>query len=140
MDPLPITSRLTLPPDELEVSFARSGGPGGQNVNKVESKVQLRFSIRESRSLSEGQRHLILQRLGARLTGDGDLLIQASNHRERARNMTDARERLAALLRGALAPVKKRRKTRPTRASRERRLESKRRRGQTKRDRRRPIE
>ncbi len=140
MDPLQITSRLTLAPDELELSFARSGGPGGQNVNKVESKVLLRFSIRESHSLSEGQRHLILQRLGGRLTGAGDLLIQASNHRERARNLADARERMAALLRGALAPVKKRRKTRPTRASRERRLEGKRRRGQTKRDRRRPIE
>ncbi|MCB9914723.1 MAG: aminoacyl-tRNA hydrolase [Planctomycetes bacterium] len=140
MDPLPVTSRLVLPADELEVSFARAGGPGGQNVNKVESKVVLRFSVRESRALSEGQRHLLLQRLSARLTGEGELVLHASSHRERARNLDDARERLAELLRAALAPTKTRRKTRPTRGSVRKRLDTKRRRGEVKRDRRKDYE
>ncbi len=140
MEPLRVTSRLTLPPEELRVSFARSGGPGGQNVNKVASKAVLRFSVRESRSLSDGQRHLLLQRLGGRLTTEGELVIHASRHREQARNVEDARERLAETLRGALVEPKKRKNTRPTRGSQRRRLESKRRRGQVKADRRRKHE
>jgi ribosome-associated protein len=140
MDPLPVTNRLTLPADELEVSFARSGGPGGQNVNKVASKAILRFSVRESRVLSDAQRHLLLQRLSSRLTGDGELVLHAQTYREQARNLQDARERLAELLRGALAPPQKRHKTRPTRGSVKRRLDSKRRRGDLKRDRRKDHE
>lgn len=136
MDPLPVNHRLTLPAEELQVSFARSGGPGGQNVNKVASKAVLRFSIRHSRALNEGQRHLLLQRLSSKLCGDGELVLHASNHREQARNIEDARERLAELLRAALAPQKKRRKTRPTKGSVKRRLEAKSRRGDLKRDRR----
>jgi len=140
MEPLRVTSRLILPPEELRVSFARSGGPGGQNVNKVASKAVLRFSVRESHSLSDGQRHLLLRRLGGRLTTEGELVIHASRHREQARNVEDARERLAETLRGALVEPKKRKNTRPTRGSQRRRLESKRRRGQVKADRRRKHE
>jgi len=140
MEPLRVTSRLTLPPEELRVSFARSGGPGGQNVNKVASKAVLRFSVRESHCLSDGQRHLLLRRLGGRLTTEGELVIHASRHREQARNVEDARERLAETLRGALVEPKKRKNTRPTRGSQRRRLESKRRRGQVKADRRRKHE
>jgi len=136
VEPLRITNRLTLPPDELRVSFARSGGPGGQNVNKVESKAVLRFSVRHSRALSDSQRRLALQRLGGRLCGEGELVIHASRYREQARNVEDARARLALLLREALSPPKRRRKTRPTRASVRRRLDAKRKRGDRKRERR----
>ena len=128
--------RIEIPPDELRVSFARSGGPGGQNVNKVESKVVLRFSVAKSAQLRQDDRERIRARLGSRLTAGGELVIHASSHRQRARNLEDARERLAAALRAALAPRKARRKTRPTRASVERRIEQKRRRSDTKRSRR----
>jgi len=140
MEALPITSRLSIPADELEVSFARSGGPGGQNVNKVASKVLLRWSVRDSGALSDGQRHLLMQRLSARLVGEGELLIQSSTHREQARNLEDARERLAEIVRAALHQAKKRRATKPTRGSQRRRLETKRQRSQIKKDRRRTHE
>jgi len=136
VEALRVTSRLTLPAEELRVSFARSGGPGGQNVNKVASKVVLRFSIRDSAALSEGQRRRLLERLESRLRGEGELVIHASNHREQARNLEEARERLAKLLQDGLTEVKPRKKTRPTRASKRRRLDAKKQRGQLKKDRR----
>ena len=138
MEALRVTSRLSIPAEELEVSFARSGGPGGQNVNKVASKVLLRWSVRDSRALSDGQRHLLMQRLSSRLVGEGELLVQASNHREQARNLEDARERLAETVRAALHQPKTRRATKPTRGSQRRRVEAKRRRGDVKKGRRRP--
>jgi ribosome-associated protein len=136
VEPLKVTNRLTIPPEELQVSFARSGGPGGQNVNKVASKALLRFSITESTCLTNDQRRILLERLSGRLVGEGEILIQASNHREQARNIEDARARLAAILNGALTPRKKRRPTKPTRSSQRRRLDAKRQRGQIKKDRR----
>ncbi len=136
MEPLRVNSRLVIPPDELAVSFARSGGPGGQNVNKVATKVVLRFSVGASRALGETRRARLTRRLAARLSRAGELVIHASRHRERARNLEDARERLARMLREALTVAKARRPTRPTKASKERRMDAKRRRAQLKRERR----
>lgn len=136
MEPLRVTSRLVIAPEELAVSFSRSGGPGGQNVNKVETRVTLRFHVANSPALSEPQRARALERLGARLTGEGELILSSSRTRRRARNLEDARERLAVLLREATAVRKPRRPTRPTRSSVRRRLEEKKRRSQTKRERR----
>lgn len=132
---LEILPGLSLPPEELSFTAARSGGPGGQNVNKVASKVLLSFDVSASPSLSEAQRARILERLAPRITKDGLLRVQASNHREQARNLEDARERLRALLAAALERPRSRRPTRPTRGSRERRLGAKRRRSEVKRQR-----
>ncbi|MDP6763026.1 MAG: alternative ribosome rescue aminoacyl-tRNA hydrolase ArfB [Planctomycetota bacterium] len=136
MEPLRVTSRLVIPPGELAVSFSRSGGPGGQNVNKVETRVTLRFDVARSTALSEPQRERALERLAPRLTGEGELILTSSRTRRRARNLADARERLAALLREATAVRKPRKSTRPTQGSVRRRLEEKKRRSQTKRERR----
>ena len=117
------------------MSFARSGGPGGQKVNKTASQVQLRFSVRESSCLGERRRSILLRALRSRLTDSGELLVRAQRHREQARNLEDARERLAEALRSALKPNKARKATKPTRASRERRMEAKRQRGRRKQER-----
>ena len=137
MEPLRINSHLVLPANELSVTAARSGGPGGQNVNKVATKVILRFDVTTSRVLGERRKSLLFARLASRLTSRGELVIHASTYRDRARNLEDARERLATTLREALRSEKKRVATRPTRASKRRRLDSKRRRGELKRERRR---
>lgn len=130
---LVVHRRLTLPARELRWSFARSGGPGGQNVNKVETKAILRFHVAGSPTLSEDQRRRLLRALAPRLSGDGWLVIQASRSRQRARNREEARERLARLLGEGLRRRRKRVPTRPTRGSVERRLTEKRRRGDVKR-------
>lgn len=131
-----LASGLVLPADEVEIEFTRAGGPGGQNVNKVESKVVLRFPLARTRVLNAEQRELALTRLGPRLTTDGDLVLHCSMHRERARNVEEAFARLAALLDGAIKRQRKRRATKPTRGSQMRRLTEKRQRGDTKRGRR----
>jgi ribosome-associated protein len=136
MEPLRINSRLILPPGELHVTFSRSGGPGGQNVNKVATRVQLRFSVLESPSLGERRRALLLRQLGSRLTKGGEVIVHASSHRERGRNLEEARQRLAALLCSALQAPKSRKPTKPTRASKRKRLDAKRKRGDLKRSRR----
>lgn len=133
---LRVRADLEIPEGELDEQFVRSGGPGGQNVNKVASKVVLRFSVRASACLSDSQRGRLLARLGSRLNAEGELVIHASRHRDQARNRADARERLAELLRDGLKQGRRRRATRPTRGSVERRLAAKKRRSETKRRRR----
>lgn len=131
---------LFIPPDELDFQAARSGGPGGQNVNKVESKVILRYDVRRSRCLTEEQRLLLLEKLAGRLTREGQLVLHSSKHREQSRNAEAARERMLEILREALLPRPVRVETRPRRAAKERRLKAKRTRSAVKRARRRPAD
>ena len=120
-----ITPTLRIPASELTETFSRSGGKGGQNVNKVETRVELRFDVAGSPSLSEWQRRRLMVRLANRLDGEGVLRITASEERTQLGNRRRAEARFRTLLREALQPVKKRRPTRPTAASQRRRVESK---------------
>lgn len=135
---LTINDQLTLPASELTVDFVRSSGPGGQHVNKTSSQAQLRWNVVQSTSVSDQQRARITARLRSRLTTDGDLIVSSGLHRSRDRNLDECLERITRLIAQALTVPKARRPTRPTRASKERRIDAKRRRSQTKRDRRAP--
>ena len=137
-DEIRITGRVRVFPHEIALSYARSGGPGGQHVNKTSSKVLLRWNLETSGALSEEQRARVREKLAGRLTEDGELLVTSEKHREQSRNVDDAVAKFAEILRDALRVPKKRRATKPTRASQTRRLDAKRRRGDVKRDRRRP--
>jgi ribosome-associated protein len=126
---LPITATLSLDPSEIEIAFIRSSGPGGQNVNKVATAAQLHFDLRRSPSLPDGIKARAARAAGSRLTTEGVIVITADRFRTQALNRDDAIARLIALLRGAVVPPKPRRATRPTLASKERRLEGKKQRG-----------
>jgi ribosome-associated protein len=128
-----ITPHIQLDEDEIQESFVRASAPGGQNVNKVATAVQLRFDVANSSSLPEDVRQRLLNLGGRRLTAQGVLVIQSQQHRTQEQNRQEALQRLVELLRRAATPPKKRYKTRPTRASQEKRLDKKRRRGLVKR-------
>src|SRR5258708_11314721 len=132
---LEVTAHITIPDSELEEHFILSSGAGGQNVNKVASAVQLRFDALHSPSLPDDVRVRLLRLAGHRLTKDGVVIVTARESRDQVRNRQIARERLAELIRRAIFVPKKRKPTRPTRASKERRIESKKRTGFTKRQR-----
>ena len=129
---LQITPTIEIPDNELSETFVRASGPGGQNVNKVASAVELRFDVARSAVLPEPLRARLLARRDRRLTADGVLVIQASRFRDQAKNREDARTRLAEIVRAALHVPKKRVATKPTRASKERRIASKKKRAQHK--------
>ena len=136
-----INDQIALDDAEIEERFVKASGPGGQIVNKVATAVQLRFDAAHSPSLSQSIRIRLLRLAGRRATTTGIIVITADRFRLQSRNRADARARLVALVRKAAQPVKARRATVPTRASRERRLEEKKRRGDMKRARRgRPSE
>jgi len=128
-----ITPDICIDEDEIQETFLRASGPGGQNVNKVSTAVQLRFDVAGSRSLPEDVRQRLLRMGGKRVTAQGVLVIQSQQHRTQEQNREAALRRLVELVRRAAEPPKKRYQTRPTRASQERRLEKKRHRGLVKR-------
>jgi ribosome-associated protein len=132
MDPLFVNSNLTIPAAELVVTASRSGGPGGQNVNKVNTKVTLRWNVLESRVLSFEIRNRLLSRLSNKLTGNGDLVISTEETRSQDRNIEISLAKLREIVIQALHVPKKRRATRPSAGARERRIKSKTQRGQTK--------
>lgn len=129
--PLEVGS-LVIPDRELELSFVRSSGPGGQNVNKVSTAVQLRFALARSTTLSAPAKSRLRALAGRRLTEEGDILIIARNHRTQEQNRREALSRLAGLIERALVVPRARKPTRPSRAAREQRLEAKGRRRRTK--------
>lgn len=133
-----ISPSIDIPESELTERFLRADGPGGQHVNRTESAVELRFDVMQSPSLPDAVRLRVLARRDRRLTDDGVLVIQARRFRDQARNRDDARNRLIEIIRGSLVPPKKRVATKPSRASKERRLAGKKQRGAVKRNRGRP--
>jgi ribosome-associated protein len=136
---LKISEQISLADDEVEISAIRARGAGGQNVNKVSSAIHLRFDI-ESSSLPDAVKRRLLLKKDRRITSEGMVVIKAQNHRTQEQNRTDALSRLAELIKGVLTPPKKRIPTRPGRAAKERRIESKKQRGSLKKLRRPPVD
>jgi len=130
-----IDRNLSIPEDELVFAASRSGGPGGQNVNKVNTRVMLRFDVKRSSSLSDWQRSRIMSRLRTRITKGGVLVLWSQRHRTQAANRAAVVERLVELVRGALRRQKPRKKTKPSRAAVARRLEQKKKKSRKKRSR-----
>ena len=127
-----INAKLSIREDEIQERFIRAGGPGGQNVNKVSTAVQLRFNLAGNETLPEDVKSRAARIAGSRLTQHGEIILQADRYRTRERNREDALERLLDLLRKALEKPKPRKATKPTLGSRKRRLDAKKQRGQIK--------
>lgn len=130
-----VCGRIRVPLSEFTFTFARSSGPGGQNVNKVNTKAQLRWAVTRSPSLSEAARQRFLAKYGNRITNEGDLLLTSTRYRDQKRNEEDCLEKLREMIEAIASPPKKRRPTKPTKGSKERRLEAKRQRSDKKRGR-----
>jgi ribosome-associated protein len=130
-----IRNKISLSEEELKFAFIRSSGPGGQNVNKVSTAVQLRFDVHNSESLSEKIKSKLVSIAGRRITKDGILIIEAKRYRTQAKNKQDAIERLITLIRKSSEITKSRRKTKPTKASLEKRIASKKKKAQLKKQR-----
>jgi ribosome-associated protein len=140
MDDLPVSADLVIPGDELAVRFSRSGGPGGQHVNTSATRVELVWNVAASRALDERQRELVLDRLASRIDGEGNVRVVVDTTRSQLENRARAGRRLATIVAAALRPRRARQPTTPTAQSRARRLDAKRRRGETKRLRQPPPE
>lgn len=130
-----INDKVQVPLSELVYTASRSSGPGGQHVNTTDSRIQVRWNVLETSALTETEKKRVRRKLASRLTESGDLILASDTHRSQRRNREEVTERLAAMLRDALIPPKPRKKTKPTRASRERRLDEKRKKSRTKKDR-----
>ncbi len=129
---LHVNSHIQILESELKETFIRSSGPGGQNVNKVSSAVQLRFDVENSDSLTAEVKARLKRLAGSRLTNEGEIMIEAKRYRDQEKNRDDARERLAALIRRALVKPTKRKHTKPSRSAVQKRLDEKKKRGERK--------
>ena len=134
-DPLRVNSRIIIPQSELRFSFVRSSGPGGQNVNKVNSKAQLRWSVTRSESLPEDVRGRVLSRYARRINDRGEIVLTSQRYRDQARNIGDCLTKLREMLAAVATPPKRRKKTRPPKSASESRLRDKRAKAEKKRSR-----
>jgi ribosome-associated protein len=138
MSDLIVSRRVVIPAADLSWTAVRSSGPGGQNVNKVASKVDLRFDLANTAALGEAEKQRLRGLAASRLDKDGRLVVTSQATRDQSRNLEDAREKLAALVKSALTPPKKRRPTKPSRAAKARRVDDKKKRSETKQARKTP--
>ena len=138
MNDLYVSPRLTIPGSEFSITASRSSGPGGQNVNKVNSKVLLRWSPKDCAALNPGWKRRFLSHFATRINRDGELVLQSERYRDQPRNITDVRQKLVEMLLQCQAPPARRKKTKPSRASQRRRLEKKRHTSEKKANRRAP--